>query len=255
MENEKWKMENYFKNKKTYKFLIIIALFFVACSPDVVENSENAIEKLPRPRVSITTQYGEMVFELFNETPLHRDNFLKLVKEGFYDSLLIHRVQSNFMIQGGDPDSRGEVAPNQLLGSGGDDKRIAAEIMDKFVMRQGALCGFHNGVGHHPDKSSNAFQFMIIHGQPLKGYQLQDYSVKNGINYTPQQILLYEKYGGSPQLDGKYTIFGQLLEGVHVLDKIVQVKTHRDVTPGLPDRPLEDIRMIVKVLEEKKVVE
>lgn len=236
--------------KKLYTYLVIVALLCVACGSGN-EKNEPIVEELPRPKVSITTQYGEIVIELFNETPLHRDNFLKLVREGFYDSLLIHRVQPNFMIQGGDPDSRGAVAPNQLLGMGGDDKRIAAEIMDKFIMRQGAVCGFHNGVGHHPDKSSNAFQFMIIHGQPLKEYQIKDYSVNNGINYTPEQIELYKKYGGSPQLDGKHTIFGQIISGTPVLDKIVNVKTHRQVNPSLPDRPLEDIRMIVKEIRSK----
>ena len=116
-------------------------------------------------------------------------------------------------------------------------------------MRQGALCGFHSGVGLHPDKSSHPSQFMLIHGQVLKAYQLQDLSIKNQMDYTPEQIELYEMYGGSPQLDGKYTIFGQIIEGLHILDKIVHAPTHRSLQSNLPDRPVDDIRMVVKVIE------
>ena len=243
--------------KKCYLFLLMIGLFINACTPstpsDPVAEDRDAIEALPRPKVSITTQYGEIVLELFNETPKHRDNFLKLAQEGFYDSLLFHRVQPNFMIQGGDPDSRGSVPPEQYLGTGNAENRIPAEISSKFILRQGALCAFHTGIGHHPDKSSNGSQFMIIHGQPLKGYQVKELSLKTKVDYTPQQIQLYETYGGTPQYDNMYTVFGQILEGLPVLEKIVQAKTHRSVDGTLPDRPIEDIRMIVKVIDAPKV--
>jgi peptidyl-prolyl cis-trans isomerase B (cyclophilin B) len=242
--------------KRFYLFLLM-GLLISACTPstpsDPVVEERDAIEALPRPKVSISTQYGEIILELFNETPKHRDNFLKLAQEGFYDSLLFHRVQPNFMIQGGDPDSRDSVPPEQYLGMGNSENRIPAEISSKFIMRQGALCAFHKGIGHYPDKSSNGSQFMIIHGQPLKGYQVKELSLKTRVDYTPEQIKLYEMYGGTPQYDNMYTVFGQVLEGMPVLEKIVQAKTHRSVEPTLPDRPIEDIRMVVKVIDAPKV--
>jgi len=242
--------------KQLFYFLLPLSLILNACTSgtppnnDLEDNNDNTeIDAMPRQKVSINTQYGEIIVELFNETPKHRDNFLTLAKEGFYDSLMFHRVQPNFMIQGGDPESRGEVAPNQVLGLNDSKERIPAEITPKFVMRQGALCGFHTGVGHHPEKSSNGSQFMIIHGNPIKGYQLKEVALKNNMDYTPEQIHLYEMYGGSPQLDGKYTIFGQILEGMHVLNKIVHAKTHQPDDGHLPNRPIEDIRMIVKPVD------
>lgn len=233
-------------------FLLLIGL--VACDNEPTTDEQQqqeteVIDNTPRQKVKITTNYGEMVFELFNETPLHRDNFIKLAKDNFYDSLMFHRVQKNFMIQGGDPTSRGQVEPTQVLGEGKLDYTVAAEITPKFIMRQGALVGFHQGVGKNPSKASNATQFMIIHGQPLKSYQLQDLAQKNNMQYTPNQIMLYEKYGGTPVMDGKYTIFGQLISGQHVLDKIVHAKTLRMIDPKMPDRPVEDIRMMVEIIE------
>lgn len=243
--------------QKQFYLFLLMGLLISACTPstpsDPVVEEREAIEALPRPKVSITTQYGKIVLELFNETPKHRDNFLKLAQEGFYDSLLFHRVQPNFMIQGGDPDSRGSVPPEQYLGMGNADNRIPAEISSKFILRQGALCGFHTGVGHHPDKSSNGSQFMIIHGQPLKGYQVKELSLKTKVDYTPEQIKLYEMYGGTPQYDNRYTVFGQIVEGLPVLEKIAQAKTYRSTDGTLPDRPIEDVRMIVKVIDAPKV--
>lgn len=234
---------------------LLLLVGLIACNNDnpadngEQQDGEEIVDNTPRQKVKIATNYGEMVFELFNETPLHRDNFIKLAKENFYDSLLFHRVQKNFMIQGGDPTSRGEVEPIQVLGEGKLDYTIEAEINPKFIMRQGALVGFHEGIGRNPSKASNAAQFMVIHGQPLKAYQLQDMAQKNNMQYTPNQIMLYEKYGGSPTMDGKYTIFGQLISGQHVLDKIVNAKTFRMQDPKMPDRPVEDIRMTVDVVE------
>ena len=234
--------------QQLYLFLFFLGSLTACTSTNTTENGTE-ISNAPRPKVAINTSHGEIIIELFNETPQHRDNFLKLAKEGFYDSLLFHRVQPNFMVQGGDPDSRGEVESNQMLGMGGPDYRIPSEINSNFIMRQGALCGFHRGVKHQPDKSSNGSQFMIIHGQPLKDYQVREMSIDNQMTYTQEQIQLYEMYGGSPQLDGKYTIFGQIVQGTDVLDKIVYAKTYRSEDPTLPDRPLEDIRMTVKVIE------
>lgn len=242
-----------------YWGLLAIGLFsFGACEsapqkePTLSKEAQKAaaIAALPRAKVKITTLYGEMIVELFNETPLHRDNFLKLVKEGFYDSLLIHRVQPNFMAQAGDPESRGNVPVDQFLGMHQMEYRVPAEINPKFLMRQGALCGYHSGKAAHPDKSSNGSQFMLIHGQPIRAYQLQAIGLEQNKTYTPKQINIYEQYGGLPQYDGDYTVFGQLIEGLKVLDKIVQVPTHRSVKSNLPDRPLKDIHLTMTILKD-----
>lgn len=230
-------------------------LFLVACEtaptepePSPEETEAAAIAALPRAEVQITTSYGDMVVELFNETPQHRDNFLKLVQEGFYDSLLIHRVQPNFMAQAGDPESRGVVPAEKFLGMHQMEYRIPAEINPKFLMRQGALCGYHSGINAHPDKSSNGSQFMLVHGQPIRAYQLQAIGLEKDREYTPEELVTYEQYGGLPQYDGKYTVFGQITKGLKVLDQIVQVPTHRSVNSQLPDRPLEDIHLTMTVL-------
>jgi len=247
--------------------LLFIILFIsgamIACNSDTPsteeeeengqDNQEETVNTQARQRIKISTQYGDMVFELFNETPKHRNNFIKLAQEGFYDSLMFHRVQLNFMIQGGDPDSRGEVKPEQMLGARALNYTIPAEINEKFIMRQGALVGYHQGGKKNRKKASHGSQFMVIHGQPLRKYQIQDISQENGFQYTDQQIKLYEQYGGTPQMDGKYTVFGQLVEGRHVLHKIVNVKTYRMQKPTWPDRPLEDIRMTVTVLDSATV--
>ncbi len=154
------------------------------------------------------------------------------------------------MAQGGDPDSRGEVSPETFLGMHQMEYRIPAEINPQFLMRQGALCGYHSGIGAHPDKSSNGSQFMLIHGQPVRAYQLQAIGLEQKRSYTPEQILTYEQYGGLPKYDGKYTVFGQVTDGLDILEQIVQVPTHRSVDSQLPDRPLEDIRMTITILRD-----
>lgn len=235
--------------KYLYSFVVLLLL---ACNNTPPSTIEKPQKTLPRAVVEIHTDYGSMRIELFNETPLHRDNFLKLVEQGFYDSLLIHRVQPNFMIQGGDPDSRGNIPAEQRLGFGNAGERIKQEINPSFIMRQGAICGYHQGVGMQADKSSNASQFMIIHGSEQRAYQLKELSLSTKMNYTAKQIELYELYGGAPQLDGKYTIFGQVTEGLHILNKIVKVPTHRSVDASLPDRPLKDIRMKMEIINDYK---
>lgn len=234
--------------KKATKICFLSTLLLFGCSEANHSNSTDDVNEAPRKKVVLQTRYGSIALELFNETPLHRDNFLKLVREKFYDSLLIHRVQPNFMIQAGDPNSRGQVEPSQLLGRE-SQKKIEAEILPKFIMRQGALVAFHEGrVGK--GNQSDAFQFMIIHGQPLKKNQVIAHGKEHNISYSAEQLELYRLYGGSPVLDRRYTIFGQITSGTNVLNEIVHVRTYRDENPLLPDRPLEDIRMkIYEVVE------
>lgn len=245
-----------------YRYLFLMGgllLAFASCtSPAAPEDGVDAetarlqaiadsIAALPRAQVQIDTRYGSMTVELFNETPLHRDNFVEKVKAGFYDSLLIHRVQPNFMAQGGDPDSRGEVPPEQFLGTTQLTYTIPAEIQPGFILRHGAICGFHN---NHPDKASHGSQFMLIHGQPLRTSQVKQIGLEKNREYTPEEIATYEQYGGLPQHDGKYTIFGQIIEGEKVLDQIVYAPTLRSTNSSLPDRPIEDIRLRMTLLKD-----
>ena len=237
-----------------WQTILLSILILASCSHQEAVKPKPSAAKSERAQVAIKTMQGTMIVELFNETPLHRDNFLKLVETGFYDSLLLHRVQAGFMVQGGDPDTRGIVPPEKRLGFGQTEQRIKAEINTQFIMRQGALCGYHMGLGMQADKSSNGSQFMLIHGQAIKAHQLNQQSIKNKIEYSPKQIELYELYGGSPQLDGNYTIFGQIIEGMPVLNKIVRVPTFRSIDPQLPDRPIKDLRLEMRIIKEPKHV-
>ncbi|MCP4442278.1 MAG: peptidylprolyl isomerase [Aureispira sp.] len=242
---------------KTYTLLFFALLLWTGCQTDNSNSNNNnnttpIEEKEPRQRVEINTPYGPMVIELYNETPKHRDNFIKLAKEGFYDSLMFHRVQQNFMIQGGDPDSRGEVHPAASLGQGTPAYTIPAEIAPQFIHRLGAVSAYHEGKKKVPTLESNGSQFLIIHGQPLRAYQLEQIQKETGIKYSAEQIATYEKFGGVPSLDQKHTIFGQVVEGLDIIAQIATTKTMRMEDPIMPDRPVEDIRMTVKVLEPQE---
>ncbi len=193
--------------------------------------------------VEIKTNYGTMKVKLYDETPLHRDNFVKLVKEGFYDGLLFHRVIKNFMIQGGDPNSKG-AAPGVQLGSGGPGYTIPAEFSSKFIHKKGALSAARLGDQMNPKRESSGSQFYIVQGQVVPQNMLQQFSARSGVQYTPEQVQTYSTVGGTPHLDGQYTVFGEVVEGLEVIDKIAAVQT----APG--DRPLEDVKMSISVVEK-----
>lgn len=202
----------------------------------------------PRPRVSIETGLGTIIVELYNETPKHRDNFLKLAGEGFYDGTLFHRVIGGFMAQGGDPDSKG-AAPGGRLGSGGPGYTIEAEIDPAFVHVKGALAAARQGDQVNPQRRSSGSQFYIVQGRDISPETLQ--SVVNGkrnsmeqpFSYTPDQIAAYGELGGTPHLDMQYTVFGQVVEGLDVLDALCAVRTDQ------ANRPLEDVKMTVTILD------
>lgn len=189
----------------------------------------------------IETEYGNMKVMLYNTTPKHRDNFVKLAKEGYYDDLLFHRIVSNFMIQGGDPDSR-NAAPGAMLGMGGPGYEIDAEIGSPHF--KGALAAARMGDQVNPTKASSGSQFYIVQGQPVDDNVLSGLEQQKGIRYSPEQRQLYREIGGAPSLDGDYTVFGEVVEGMDVLDKIAAVPT----APG--DRPLQDVKMKVKLVRK-----
>lgn len=201
--------------------------------------NKSEIEK----KVEISTNYGRIVLKLYNETPLHRDNFLKLVKEGFFDSTLFHRVINQFMIQGGDPDSK-KAPAGVLLGNGGPSYKIKAEFVPNLIHKKGVLAAAREGDMVNPQKASSGSQFYIVQGKVFTKDELEYLSQRMGKTFTEQQIQTYTTIGGTPHLDGSYTVFGEVISGLDVVDKIAAVVTDKN------NRPLEDIRMFVKVLEE-----
>jgi len=185
----------------------------------------------------VETEMGNMKLKLYNDTPRHRDNFIKLANEGFYDDLLFHRVMNGFMLQGGDPESKG-AAPDARLGSGGLGYTIDHEIGRPHF--KGALAAARTP---NPEKKSSSCQFYIVQGRTMSDSQLDQVQLQKGITYTEEQRKLYKEIGGTPMLDMDYTVYGEVVEGMDVIDKICAVQT----APG--DRPVKDVKMKVKIVE------
>jgi len=195
-----------------------------------------------KTKVVIETDSGRIVMMLYDHTPLHRDNMIKLVRSKFYDSTLFHRVIPNFMIQGGDPTSK-KATPGQMLGEGDLGYRLPAEINDSTFHRRGSLAAARD---NNPKKESSATQFYIVVGKKFSDAELDRFSRQNKRNYTPEQREVYKTIGGTPHLDGNYTVYGLVTEGMEVVDKIVNMPRNQS------DRPNTDIRMKrVYLLEEK----
>ena len=186
--------------------------------------------------IEMETSYGTLLIELFDDTPLHRDNFTKLVEEGYYDGLLFHRVMNGFMIQGGDPKSKGAAA-NVRLGVGGPGYTVPNEIYAGRRHIKGMLAAARQPDSVNPKKASSGSQFYIVHGKPVTDSMLDQMQVRNNITYTPAQRKAYLEHGGYPPLDNEYTVFGRVVSGLEVIDKIAVTKTNR------ADRPLENISM------------
>ncbi len=273
--------------KRILSVLSIVAFFlFTQCS------NNSGSDYL----VTIKTNQGDMVAILYDETPKHKANFIKLAKEHYFDSLLFHRVIEGFMIQGGDPDSK-NAAPDQPLGMGGPGYTIDAEINSKFFHEKGTLSAARLGDQQNPSKASSGSQFYIVQGrvtsqaeldglkidqgklntcfqqmmqnpsnQPLidtlnqiymsgdmQAYQQKIYSLvprlekETGIKIykevSEEKIKAYSTVGGAPHLDGEYSVFGKVINGLDVIDKIARLQK------GANDRPMEDIRMVVTVEE------
>ena len=191
--------------------------------------------------VIIETTHGNITVELYENTPKHSTNFMKLVEDGFFDSTLFHRVIPEFMIQGGDPGSK-TAPPGQPLGDGDVGYRIDAEINDSNFHHIGALAAARD---NNPNKSSSGCQFYIVVGKTFTDEQLDQLSKRTGRTYTPAQREVYKTQGGTPHLDGNYTVFGRVLEGMDVVKKIVMEPRNN------MDRPDKDMRMI-KVYKKKR---
>lgn len=187
--------------------------------------------------VTISTEFGDMKVQLLETTPKHTENFKKLVSEGFYNDLLFHRVIKGFMVQGGDPDSKG-ASSEKPLGSGGPGYTIPEEIGTPHF--KGMLSAARLGGPSNPQKESSGSQFFIVQGGPVSDDELTAIERNKGIKYTPAQREKYKKLGGSPMLDADYTVFGEVMEGLDVIDKIANVE--KDPR----DRPLKDVKMTIK---------
>ena len=194
-------------------------------------------KKVKEVLIEFETTEGVMLVKLYNQTPLHRDNMVKLVKEGYYDGLLFHRVIKSFMIQGGDPDSK-NAKPGQMLGQGGPGYTVPAEIIDSLIHKKGALAAARMGDQVNPTKASSGSQFYIVQGRPFNENELNSMSARSGIKYNDAQKQLYATLGGVPHLDGGYTVFGELVTGFDVLDKIGNTQT------GAGDRPVKEMKII-----------
>ena len=239
-------------------------------------------------KVVLTTSFGDIVVALYNETPQHRDNFIKLVQNGTYDGVLFHRVIKDFMVQTGDPDSKTAASDSQL-GAGGPGYDLPAEIIyPKYFHKRGVLAAAREGDQVNPERKSSGSQFYIVTGRRFSEYQLEAMSerlatqtkakifqtlalerleelnsllaqgdtlavtaietelkkqteeiyVKNPVQFTQEQIQAYSTIGGSPHLDGQYTVFGEVVSGMAVVDKI------QNVTTGAHDRPVDDVKII-----------
>lgn len=239
------------RNKKVAFLIIFSALVFVACSQkpakDVDNQSESAAIESPVPEdssyVLIETDFGNITVRLYNETPRHRDNFLKLVNEGFYDGLLFHRVIKNFMIQGGDPKSK-DAQPGQMLGDGGLPYTVPAEFVPTLFHKKGALAAARQGDNVNPNKESSSCQFYIVQGNVWNPNQLKMMEYQMQKHFSQEQIDAYTTIGGTPHLDGDYTVFGEVVEGLDVVDKIAAVQC------GQFDRPVKDVKMKMKVIQK-----
>ena len=193
-------------------------------------------------RVNIETDSGTIVVRLYDSTPLHRDNFVKLVKEGFYDGLLFHRVIENFMIQGGDPKSK-NAAPGIPLGEGGLGYTIPAEFDSTLYHKKGALAMAREGDNVNPEKASSSTQFYLVEGKKLTDEELDQMEERFKIIIPENHREIYRTIGGTPFLDMKYTVFGETESGLEVIDKISRMQKDSR------NRPLTDIKMKISILK------
>jgi cyclophilin family peptidyl-prolyl cis-trans isomerase len=210
-------------------FLLIVS----ACNPKLPSGlRKNDLKK----NVEMTTDHGTMIIQLSDSTPLHRDNFLKLVKSKFYDSLLFHRVIKDFMIQGGDPDSKRAKAEDGNLGGGGVGYTIPAEFKSTLFHKRGAIAAARND---NPEKASSGCQFYVVQGRKFTDSSFAEIETTRLQYKIPEyQRKVYTTVGGTPWLDQGYTVFGEVIRGIEVVDSIAAEQTNAN------NRPIKDIRII-----------
>jgi len=202
-----------------------------------------AFAKPPKNQyVRIKTNYGQCIIRLYNETPQHRDNFIKLAKKGFFNGTLFHRVIQDFMIQGGDPDSK-NAKPGTELGNGDVGYTIPAEFRDSLFHKRGVLAAARDD---NPKMASSGCQFYIVEGKRMTDAELDHLEQKNNYKIPEYQRNYYKTVGGVPHLDRKYTVYGEVVSGIDMVDQIAAVKKDGN------DRPLVDVPMTVEALSKKQ---
>ncbi len=194
-------------------------------------------------RAIITTDEGKIELFLYDKTPLHRDNFVKLAKKHFYDGTLFHRVIPDFMIQGGDPDSK-KAKEGAALGEGDVGYRIPAEFVTEYYHKRGVLAAARD---NNPEKASSGCQFYITVGKKLTDADLDQMEKRNGRKYTAEQREAYKSIGGTPHLDGGYTVFGEVTKGMDIVDKIVKQPRNNMDRPN-KDQSIQKLRVKKKFL-------
>jgi cyclophilin family peptidyl-prolyl cis-trans isomerase len=222
------------------RYVFFVAILFSICSCS--SSRKASLQEAPGKKIMISTEYGNMVLKLYNKTPLHRDNFIKLVKEHFYDSLLFHRVIKGFMIQGGDPDSK-HAKQGQLLGDGSLKYTIPAEFDTSLFHKKGALAAARESDADNPQKRSSSTQFYIVQGKTYNDDQMNKMEEKVHIKIPENHRKIYRTIGGDPFLDMNYTVFGEVISGFDVIDKIAAAATDEN------NRPLENIRMKITLIK------
>ena len=278
--------------KKTTILFTLILCCITACTGNQKKNNNMANDNATL--VKIETTMGDITVKLYDETPKHKENFIKLVKEGVYDSTLCHRVIKNFMIQAGDPTSK-TASATDTLGSGDVGYTIPAEFNPKFFHKRGVLAAARQGDDVNPNKESSGCQFYIVTGRKFSEAQMinmenqmnearldtvfqalarkhmkeiykmrkandmeglmdlqdslenqarKDVAKEPALKFTPEQIKAYTTVGGAPHLDGNYTVFGEVVDGMNVVAEIETAKTNRQ------DRPTQDIRILKATVVE-----
>ena len=196
-------------------------------------------------KVVFKTSMGNITIALYDNTPLHKENFLKLVKDNYYDGVLFHRIIQGFMIQTGDPDSKGAPA-GKMLGNGGPDYTIPAEFRKENYHKRGAVAAARQGDQVNPTKASSGSQFYIVDGKTFTKDQLNQITMAYGTSFTDEQTQIYTTVGGAPFLDMQYTVFGEVVEGMDVVDRIAAQQKDRF------DRPVNDIKIISTTIVENE---
>ena len=207
-------------------FLLVIILTIIVSLGSQAQDEKQV-------KFVIHTEFGDMTGVLYNETPQHRDNFVKLVNEGWYEGSPFHRVIKNFMIQGGQ-NADGSMDPGY---------KVPAEFVYGKFHKKGALSAARQSDQVNPEKASSGSQFYIVQGKPLSTQELSSFASRSGVAYTDKQIETYTTIGGTPHLDGGYTVYGEIVEGLEVVDKIAAVKT------GAGDRPVNAVTMSIEILK------
>jgi len=215
------------------KLSLLSALLILAVTISVAQAPKAQTTAQKQTKILIETEYGNMTAVLYNETPQHRDNFVKLIKQGWYNGSIFHRVIRNFMIQGGGKES-------QMNDPG---YTIPAEFNSKYFHKKGALAAARKPDQVNPKKASSGSQFYIVQGQVLKDQQLDMFEKQTNKKISAERRAAYKTVGGTPHLDDEYTVFGEVISGLDVIDKIAAVQT------GSGDKPVKDVKMKITVIK------